>query len=393
MEKSNPIEPERNNIVVVIPTYNNEKTLARVLDGVIAITNDLIVVNDGSSDSTPEILSKYPDIICIHQPRNMGKGMALRTAFNEALSRGYEFVIAIDSDGQHFPEDIPLFIDFAQNNTNALVIGSRNMEQDGVPGKSSFGNKFSNFWFWVETGIKLVDTQSGFRLYPITKMPKKWFTNKFEFEIENIVRSAWRGIEVCNIPIQIKYDPNERVSHFRPFKDFTRISILRVFLVTIALVYIKPRDFLRSFKKKSIKRFFIEDVLEHNSTPFNKSASLALGVFIGISPFWGFHTAIVLFLAVLLRLNKLLAFAASNISIPPMIPIIVLISLKIGGLLFNTDIDITELSKFESFGSHLKEYIAGSFILATIVAIVVGLSSYFLMLYFSNRKEKSGTTI
>lgn len=393
MEKSNPIEPDRNNIVVVIPTYNNEKTLARVLDGVIAITNDVIVVNDGSTDSTADILSKYPDIICINQPRNMGKGKALRTAFQEALKRGYEFVVAIDSDGQHFPEDIPLFIEFAKNNPNALVIGSRNMEQDGVPNKSSFGNKFSNFWFWVETGIKLVDTQSGFRLYPITKMPKKWFTNKFEFEIENIVRSAWRGIEVCNIPIQILYDPNERVSHFRPFKDFTRISILRVFLVTIAILYIKPRDFLGSFKKKSIKRFFIEDVLEHNSSPFNKSASLALGVFIGISPFWGFHTALVLFLAVLFRLNKLLAFAASNISIPPMIPIIVLLSLKIGGLLFNTHIDASELSKLESFGSHIKEYIAGSFVLATITSVFVGFSSYFLMVIFSKRKVKSGANI
>ncbi len=374
------------NYCVIIPTYNNDKTLRRVLDGVLQYSENVIVVNDGSNDQTDSILSAYNNIIYIKQTQNSGKGYALRTAFKKALELDFDYAIAIDSDGQHFPDDIPLFLDYAKNNPNALIIGSRNMEQDGVPGKSSFGNKFSNFWFWVESGIKLADTQSGFRLYPIKKMPKKWFTKKFEFEIENIVRSAWRGIDVCNIPIQILYDPNERVSHFRPFKDFTRISILRIFLVTIALVYIKPRDFIRSFKKKSIKQFFREDVLGSQDSAFVKSASLSMGVFFGIAPFWGFQTAIVLFLAVLFRLNKLLAFAASNISVPPMIPIIVLASLKTGGLIFQTKIDATELSKLESFGSHIKEYIVGSFVLAFLVAALVGLSSYTLISLFSKKK-------
>jgi glycosyltransferase involved in cell wall biosynthesis len=374
------------NYCVIIPTYNNEKTLARVLDGVLQITEHVLVINDGSTDTTDQILRAYKNIVYLKQPKNMGKGFALRTAFKKALELGYEYAIAIDSDGQHFPEDIPLFLDYVKINQNALIIGSRNMEQMGVPGKSSFGNKFSNFWFWVESGIKLADTQSGFRLYPLQKMPKKWFTKKFEFEIENIVRSAWNGIEVCNIPIQILYDPNERVSHFRPFKDFTRISILRVFLVTIALIYIKPRDFIRSFKKKSIKQFFSEDVLGSKDSAFIKSASLSMGVFFGIAPFWGFQTAIVLFLAVVFKLNKLLAFAASNISIPPMIPLIVLASLKTGGMIFQTKIDATELSKLESFGSHVKEYIVGSFVLAFLAAALVGLSSYTLISLFSRKK-------
>ena len=136
------------------------------------------------------------------------------------------------------------------------------MSQDGIPKKSSFGNKFSNFWFWFETGIKLDDTQSGYRLYPLQFIPKRFFTKKFEFEIEVIVRTAWNGIPVKNVPVNVLYDPNERVSHFRPFKDFTRISILNTILVFVTLFYIKPRDFFRSFKKKSFKNFLRENVLE-----------------------------------------------------------------------------------------------------------------------------------
>ncbi len=374
------------NYCVIIPTYNNHKTLKYVLDGVLKYSDDVIVINDGATDRTDEILTSYKEIIYLKQPKNIGKGFALRTAFIHALSLGYEYAITIDSDGQHYPDDIPLFLDYIKNNENRLIIGSRNMNQEGVPGKSSFGNKFSNFWFLVESGVKLKDTQSGFRLYPIQKMPKKWYTKKFEFEIECIVRSAWRGIEVFNIPVQIKYDPNERVSHFRPFKDFTRISILRVFLVTIAVAYIKPRDFIRSFKKKSIKRFFFEDVLGSQDSAIVKSSSLALGVFIGIAPFWGFQTVIVLFLAVIFRLNKFLAFAASNISIPPMIPLIVLASLKIGSLLLNSKIDVKEGGNLESFGTHVNEYIVGSFALATISAVIVGIISYIFISFLKEKK-------
>src|SRR5690606_1887547 len=139
---------------------------------------------------------------------------------------GYEYAITIDSDGQHFPDDIPVFLEVLEKENGTLLIGSRNMMQEGVPKKSSFGNRFSNFWFWFETGIKLEDTQSGYRAYPLHKIPLKYFTRKFEFEIEVIVRAAWKGTRVKNVPVKVLYDMNERVSHFRPFKDFTRISIL-----------------------------------------------------------------------------------------------------------------------------------------------------------------------
>src|SRR5690606_30654115 len=136
------------------------------------------------------------------------KGNALRKGFEKARSLGYTHAITIDSDGQHFPSDIPLFIETLENATSKalLLIGARNMSQEGIPKKSSFGNRFSNFWFWFETGIRLSDTQSGFRLYPLEELSKlSLYTKKFEFEVEVIVKAAWQDVEVKNIPIQIHY--------------------------------------------------------------------------------------------------------------------------------------------------------------------------------------------
>lgn len=379
------------NVCVLIPTYNNERTLKRVIDGVLQFTNSVIIVNDGSTDSTAQILKNYSQLEQIHVPENKGKGNALRVGFKKATALGYEYAITIDSDGQHFPEDIPVFIEALEQaeHKNLLLIGARNMEQEGVPGKSSFGNKFSNFWFWVETGIKLTDTQSGFRLYPLKALDKlKFYTNKFEFEIEAIVKAAWNDVVVKNVPIQVLYDESERVSHFRPFKDFTRISILNTCLIVILLFYIIPRNLFRKLKKKGVKRFFVEDFLGSQDSPTKKALSIALGVFIGLSPFWGFHTVIVLFLALVLRLNKAIAFAFSNVSLPPFIPFVLYASSKMGQFILGIDYNYT-LDMFKNgfeITDHLKTYIIGSFSLAIVSALVFGFIGF---LFFSIFEKKN----
>ncbi len=368
-------------ICVLIPTYNNGKTLKRVIDGVLDYTQDIIVVNDGSTDSTKEILAQYPQIQAIHLPENKGKGNGLKTGFRKAKELGYHYAITIDSDGQHYPDDIPVFVEALMfEKEDVLLIGNRNMAQDGIPKKSSFGNRFSNFWFWFETGIKLEDTQSGYRLYPLHKIPKKYFTPKFEFEIEIIVRTAWRHVPVKNVQVKVLYDPAERVSHFRPFKDFTRISILNTILVTITLLYIIPRNFINNFRKKSIRRFIKEDVLESDGSNRTKAFSLALGVFVGFSPFWGFHTLIVISLAVLFKLNKVLAFFASNVSLPPFIPFIIAASLFLGAPFVdgNSNLLSQELN-FDLVKNNLLQYIIGSMILAISASALTWMVTFLLL--------------
>ncbi len=369
-------------VCVIIPTFNNQNTLKRVVDGVQEYTSSIIIVNDGSTDNTSKILENYPDLLQIHFPKNRGKGSALREGFEKATQKGFEFAITIDSDGQHYPNDIPVFLEELDKDDRYLLIGSRNMTHDSVPKGSSFGNKFSNFWFWAETGIRLHDTQSGFRLYPLSPLNKiKFYTNKFEFEIEVIVKAAWNSIPVKNVPIKVLYDENERVSHFRPYKDFARISLLNTWLVLVALLYIKPRDFTLKIKRKGIKRFFIENVLQSSDSPLKKSLSIALGVFIGIAPFWGFQTVLALGISAALKLNKFIAFAFSNISIPPMIPLIIWASLKMGIWILNSKnkISIESLTSDFNILESVKEYIVGSFALAFISAIIFGTLGFLLL--------------
>lgn len=376
---------------VLIPTYNNHKTLKRVLDGVLVYTDQLIVINDGSTDGTARILAEYPQIAHLHLPKNKGKGNALKTGFSKARSLGYEFCITIDSDGQHFPEDIPVFLKAlqAEASKNVLFIGARNMNQADVPGSSSFGNEFSNFWFWFETGIKLQDTQSGYRLYPLKALETlQLYTPKFEFEIEVIVKAAWNGTVVKNIPIQVSYDDEERVSHFRKVPDFARISVLNTWFVLVALFWIKPRDLYRRFRKKGFRRFVREDLLHSSDSPRKKALSIALGIFIGLSPLWGFHTVIVLFLAVLFKLNKVIAFAFSNISLAPFIPFVLYASLRMGTLMTGEELTYTYdsiVTNFE-FITHLKTYIIGSLTLSVLGAFIFGAAGYLILTLFDRKK-------
>src|SRR5690606_3786686 len=374
-------EIARLGIVIIIPTYNNEKTLCRIIDGVLSYTSAVIVVNDGSTDATREILAGYDLPYTLHLEQNSGKGMALRVGMQRARQLGFSYAITIDSDGQHYPDDIPVFVEeIAHAEKAVLLIGSRNMMQDTVPRKSSFGNKFSNFWFWFETGIRLSDTQSGFRAYPLHAISQKYYTRKFEFEIEVIVRAAWRGVTVRNVPIKVLYDPAERVSHFRPFRDFARISVLNTVLVFLTFFYIAPRNFFRNFKKKSLTEFFKQNVLGSDDSPEKKALSIGLGVFMGIAPVWGFQTAITITLAVLLRLNKVLAFAFSNISFAPVIPIIIYFSWFVEGIVYQSNV-ILQLDgiSLEAVQTHLWQYLIGSILLASVMALLIGFLSYFLL--------------
>lgn len=232
---------------VVIPTYNHANTLAQVVESVLSYTPDVIVVNDGSTDQTPEILKSFGSRInSISYKKNRGKGYALKMGFDKALELGFGNVITIDSDGQHFASDIPNFIRTAKQHPNTLILGSRLMNQENMPSGNKFANKFSNFWFTAQTGIKLTDTQTGYRLYPLERMKRMRPTSyRYEAELELLVRSAWRGIKLIPIPIDVYYpEANERISHFKPSKDFFRISVLNTLLCFVAIFYGYPRIFL-----------------------------------------------------------------------------------------------------------------------------------------------------
>jgi len=266
----NPIEPgltrhkpifqdrfDRQQICVVIPTYNNEKTLAQVLDEVLKYTSSVIVVNDGATDSTGEILKNFAEKIeIVSYKENRGKGVALKCGFDRAEALGYKAAITLDSDGQHFASDLEMFMQSAETNPGVLLIGQRIIE-GLIPSGNSFANRFSNFWFAVHTGRLLQDTQNGFRLYPLAAMKGlRPLSSRFEAELELLVRSAWKGIVIRPVPVHVYYPPvGERISHFRMGKDFFRISLLNTLFTFLAVLYGYPSMLYRWAKNFRAKDF------------------------------------------------------------------------------------------------------------------------------------------
>ncbi len=399
------LSKNNNKVCVIIPTYNNAKTIGEVVSGTLQICKNVFVINDGSTDETLEVLKGINGIKTISYTQNKGKGYAIRKGFDAALSSGFDYAITIDSDGQHYTEDIEVLLKKHQEQSEALLIGSRNIEAEGMPGKNTFANKFSNFWYWAETGQKLPDTQSGMRLYPIHKYKKtRWFTTKYEFEIEVLVRSNWSGIKTIPVPIKVYYPPeDERVSHFKPLKDFTRISILNTFLVLITYLYIIP---LKAFKYLMNNRFTTvikEQIMLHNENPLKISAAMGFGVFMGFTPIWGFQMLVAVFLAHALRLNKFLVLAFSNVSIPPAIPFIIYFSYKTGGLFFNNSVEFNSetlrqlkqqvldghfYKTLNEFGYSILQYVTGSLVLGLFAGIAVSFIAYILIRIFNSKKTE-----
>ena len=387
---------EQFHVCVIIPTYNNENSLAGVIATVAEYSNHIIVVNDGSTDNTKNIIGAFPFVQLISYDKNVGKGWALRQAFAYAIEKGYQYAITIDSDGQHFAKDLPVFMDKLMVEKNAIIIGARNMNQASVPGGSSFGNRFSNFWFWIETGMRSPDTQSGYRLYPLDPIKKmRFFTRKYEFEIEVLVRSAWKGIKVLSVPVTVYYAPKEeRVSHFRPYKDFSRISVLNTILVLISFLYIKPRNFFRSiFIKKNLKQLLNDHLYNPHHSAQLKAASVAFGIFMGIIPIWGFQLVAAIFLAILFKLNKPLVIIAANISIPPMIPVIIFASYKAGAYWMGNNamhIDFSRSISMDSIKKNLQQYIYGSITLAILAGLLFGVLTFIVLKLFSKKPVPTG---
>lgn len=380
-------------VCIILPTYNNAASLGDVIERSLQQTSHVIVVNDGSTDSTSSLLEKYPVQLVTYLP-NHGKGYALRKGFEYALNAGYDYALTIDTDGQHYPEDSLVFLQKLQEVPGAFLIGARNLNQTNVPGKSTFGNRFSNFWFRLETGIQLPDTQSGFRLYPIARMKgMHFFTNKYEFEIESMVRCAWKGIPVLPVPIQVYYPKQEeRVTHFRPLKDFFRISVLNSILVIITFLFIKPRDLLiKPFQQKGFLKGLRHLLFDPTETPYTRAASVGFGIFMGIVPIWGFQLLIGIPLAILFRMNKALFILAANISIFP--PIIWAASLACGKLLFknpNWKIDFHNL-QWKEVAQTGKEFFIGGTLLAIVSSIIAFMATYFILQWRAKHQTKASS--
>ena len=216
---------------VIIPVYNHEQRVADVVRQALKLGFPLYVVDDGSTDGTYNAIRDMAGIVIIRHEKNRGKGAALKSGF-AAAAPSADWAITMDADGQHDPDNALNLIraipdDALRGKTRPIIIGMReNMVGDDVPWTSRFGRKFSNFWVWSSGGPRVMDSQSGFRIYPLPQSARMNVrANRFQFEVEILAKAGWNGFPVIEEPVSVSYTPGTpRISHFRPFVDFWRNS-------------------------------------------------------------------------------------------------------------------------------------------------------------------------
>jgi glycosyltransferase involved in cell wall biosynthesis len=225
---------KKGKFAVIIPLYNHEHGIDGVVKKSLKLNLPVFVVDDGSTDSSYEKIRNYTGIYPLRHAENRGKGAALITGFTEA-EKIADWAITIDADGQHDPQDALHMMEAIPENERPLVVGMRQgMVGKKVPWTSRFGRKFSNFWVVLAGGPRMVDSQSGFRIYPLPESLKlNVAARRFQFEVEILVKAGWQKLPVIEVPVSVSYAPGkERISHFRPFIDFLRNTCTFTRLIT-----------------------------------------------------------------------------------------------------------------------------------------------------------------
>ena len=348
------------NPVVVAPTYNNAGTLAGVLGRLDAQGFPVIVVNDGSTDHTADVIADWLRQPRDHaaraeaHPRNRGKAAALQTGFALARRLGYTHALSIDTDGQLAPEQVPQMLALAGRNPEALVLGVRDASAADYPARSRLGRRSANLLIFMESGLRVADSQCGLRVYPLAAEPLfRAKARRYGFETEVVVRAGWAGVPIAEMPVRCTYFAGEqRVSHFRPWRDSARAAAMHARLVGRALLpggrssrgrkppadgadripfwrsvllWLSPRDAWRQVR---------QDAPEGEKRTL-MAGSLGIGAFIGCLPTYGLHAVIALYAARRLNLNPLGMVLGTQVAFPPLGVVLAMAAVAVGHLLLH----------------------------------------------------------
>ena len=214
---------------IIIPVYNHGEQIGEVIRQALTLGLSVFVVDDGSTDSTQQVVEPISGITVLRHSVNRGKGAAILTGFSAAADKNCDWAITLDGDGQHNPLDATGLLRAVKEGERCIVIGKRLGMEDAanVPWTSTFGRKFSNFWVWASGGPMVDDSQSGFRLYPLSEVLQLDVkARRYQFEVEILVKARQRGIKTKEAPVSVVYlAKGKRVSHFRPWLDFSRNSV------------------------------------------------------------------------------------------------------------------------------------------------------------------------
>lgn len=381
-------------VFAVLPLYNNGSTVKEVAARTCAVLPHVLIVDDGSTDLDLEAAFRGSDVTILRHSRNLGKGAALITALEYLKDKpGIDYMITLDADGQHEPEDIPLFFPLMERNDYSLIVGCRDLSGEHVPRSSRFGREFANFWMRVETGIRIDDCQSGFRAYPVKYVSRlPCFCRSYSWETEILVRAAWANLELHNLPVHAYYpEPSKRVSHFRPVLDNFRLFCLHFHLVGVRLLPI-PKKKLRPAPGLRYSIFrpgeLLKALLHENASPLGLAVSAGVGSFLAVLPLPGFHILTILYVTERLHLNKIMALAIQNLYMPPVSPVLCIelgYRLRYGRWLT----ELTFQSGVRELHLRLFEWFLGSLLLAPFWMMVSGAVTWAIASFCAGRMRNA----
>jgi len=375
-------DSSRGTVWCAVPVYNNGATLRRVVAECRAILPDVVVVDDGSTDTDVECLLSGLDVTILRHDRNLGKGRAIMTASRFVEERGGEYMITLDADGQHLPEDIRTFIPVMEESETTLIIGCRNFATENVPRSSRFGRAFANFWLLVETGRVVDDCQSGFRAYPVRYLNRLDCRGaRYDFEAEVLARAAWAGLELRCVAVDVRYPrPEERVSSFRPFLDNLRLTRSHSMLVARRMLPFGHKRLVARQRNLTPSLWLhpgkaLGMLLRENATPQGLALAAAVGMFLAVLPILFAHSIVILYFSVRLNLNKIVTLNVQHLAMPPFMPAL---CIEIGYYLRHGRwlTDLTFATVFRQFSSRLLEWFIGSLIVAPVSALLIGALMY-----------------
>lgn len=380
-------------IWAVVPVYNNGATIEDVVSRCRKLLEHVLVIDDGSDDIDLEAIYADSDITVIRHPRNLGKGAAILTAIDWLVKQHAMYMITLDADGQHYPEDIALFMPLLQVNDYSMIIGCRDFKTDNIMLSSRKGRAIANFWMKVETGLNIDDCQSGFRAYPVKYFAKlKFICRRYNFETEALVRAAWAGLELKCITVRTWYpEPENRISHFQPWRDNWRISLIHAHLTGLRLLPIPHRKLIKQSNKKILELShpvkFFKYLLQENATPLGLAVAAAVGTLLAVIPLPGLHSVAILYVATKLHLNKLMAFNIQHLFMPPFTPVA---CVEIGYWLMHGEWLL--VADWNTLGvelpQRLLEWLIGSLVVAPICAVIIGVTVFFITGIIHRRKPE-----
>ncbi len=212
---------DRTNVAAIIPAYHEEAHVRGVAERTRALLDHVLVVDDGSSDATADRAREGGAEVIVH-PENRGKGEAIKTGLRHWLrNRGIEFMIILDADGQHLPEEIGRFLAAAATSDALLFVGTRMADVRDMPFVRRRVNRYMSRRISLLCGQDVPDTQCGYRMVHRSLAPELLDgTSRFDYETEMLVLASRQGIRIAPVPISTIY--SDEVSSIHPFRDTVR---------------------------------------------------------------------------------------------------------------------------------------------------------------------------